>query len=135
MLENYGNPNLVGLTSLEFYDKNNQRISSLGRDNITCQASNKRGGVAYLLTANHTKKSPDYMWLVPYRQNDVAKMITIKVNFYRTVDIKFIKIYNYNVRRYIDCGIRRLLIKGHGEKIFSPKDGKIFHLGQCVILD
>ena len=59
-----------------------------------------------------------------YRINDTTKLITIKVSFGRIVDIKYIKIYNYNVRKYIDCGVRRLGIKGKGDRVFSPKDGK-----------
>jgi len=85
ILETYGNPTLCGLTSLEFYDKNDEKIQ-LGRDNIFCKAAIKRGGVSYLLQGNHSTKTADFMWLANY--NPVANAadkapIFIRVNFNR----------------------------------------------------
>ena len=66
------------------------------------------------------------MWLVNYKPNQAASdCIILKINFYKMVDLKYIKFYNYNVKRYLDAGVRNILIKGRSG-LLSPKEGNLF---------
>lgn len=83
---------MIGLTSLEIFDKDGQKIT-VNRNSISCQnESIKKGALMYLFAANHNKKTPDFMWLVNYKPEDLllnnqqCNNLTIKINFNKFVD-------------------------------------------------
>lgn len=85
----------------------------------------------YVINGNMSKKNADYMWLANYTplykknrkleefhrdddqspKDDKYENPSIKISFNKTVDLKTIRIYNYNIKRYTDCGVKRIMIK------------------------
>ncbi|XP_018429660.1 PREDICTED: protein KIAA0556-like, partial [Nanorana parkeri] len=132
ILSNWGNPDFVGLTEVQFFDLKNQKIYVSPLD-VDIRNADFPGDLQCLVNAKVKTTKEQFMWMCPF--HPPVQLYFVIRNPARSCDFDIckVKIWNYNkMLSYLDIGAKHVRIyknealmfdgfleKGCGNKVFD----------------
>ncbi|UMM13682.1 hypothetical protein L5515_001836 [Caenorhabditis briggsae] len=114
LLSNWGDPNFIGLNSLEIFTSTGERADV---EKISTNATEYNGNLESLLTEQIRCKDTEKMWCA--RKSDQDQDIILKLELKEMTKLALVRFWNYNASRvHAQIGVRYLEMSFEGKGIF-----------------
>ncbi|XP_015595350.1 protein KIAA0556 [Cephus cinctus] len=116
-VSNWGQPNMIGLTGIEFIDDQDSVVSLL---NATLRCNQCNDNLQKLIDGKNLTTDSGHMWASPYVPGiDVTITIVLNTEMFLTG----MKIWNYNASLDTSyCGVKQLIVKLNGKSVFDDEN-------------
>ena len=131
ILSTWGDPHYVGLSGLEYFDRNGQPICLSGDQlvasdiNILEGYGNDPRVVSNLVDGHNCTCDDMHVWLAPFDGSDTGKRNIIRIDFEKLETLSMVRVWNYNKSRtHSYRGAKHVRMNLDGRTIFDGEIGK-----------